>query len=75
MGKRLVRIKIDDINDNLSLLLQKELDIVLKNDVTLHGKITKVQNQIIYFIDFLRRKHKLNFSKVTEIIIDQESTY
>jgi hypothetical protein len=75
MGKRQKRIFAKDLNEKLPDLLNLELNLILKNDVTLHGKITKLENQHFTFQDSVQRKHHLRIVEIGEIILDEISLY
>ncbi|NJO00511.1 MAG: hypothetical protein HC880_01440 [Bacteroidia bacterium] len=45
MGKRQIRIFNQQIADKLAILLDQEINMILKNNVTLHGKIIIVDKE------------------------------
>lgn len=73
MGKRQIRIFEEEFRQNLPTLLQIEINIILKNDITLHGKIIHQDSSKILFRDSINRTHHLLIDDITEIILDQES--
>lgn len=73
MGKRLVRIFEAEIPSQIPSLLNLELNLILKNNLTLHGKIIQLKNTEILFQDMLYKKHKIMVSSVSEIIFDKVS--
>lgn len=75
MGKRQKRIFAEELNAHLPKILAKELNIILKNDVTLHGKIIDEQGDKLRFSDMLHKKYFLQKAEIAEIIIDEESLY
>jgi hypothetical protein len=75
MGKRQIRIYEAELPEKLPDLLNIELNLVLKNDVTLHGKIIQVQNQKIQFKDSILRLHWLKMMEIAEIILDKTTEY
>lgn len=75
MGKRQKRIFAQDLKEKMTDLLNLELNLILKNDVTLHGKIIKLENQDVTFQDFVNRKHSFKIEEIAEIILDEKSLY
>ncbi len=75
MGKRQIRIFSDQIPEKITSLLDVEINMILKNDVTLHGKILESQAKQILFRDSIRRKHRIKLEEIAEIIVDQPSQY
>jgi hypothetical protein len=75
MGKRQIRIYEFELAEKLPNLLNIELNLVLKNDMTLHGKIIRVQNQKIQFKDSILRLHWLKTLEIAEIILDKTTEY
>ncbi len=75
MGKRLTRIFEPEISLVLESLLNRELSIILKNNLTLHGKIKAINGDSILFYDLIFKKHSIAISTITEIITDYRSNY
>ncbi|MCU0447462.1 MAG: hypothetical protein MUE85_21400 [Microscillaceae bacterium] len=75
MGKRQIRVFERELSEKIPSLLNIELNIVLKNDTTLRGKIIKHQNQKILFKDTILRLHSLKIIDIAEIIWDKTSDY
>ncbi len=75
MGKRLIRIFEAEIPDKLPSLLGKEIHLVLKNDVTLHGKVLKLEKDFLYFQDMILRKHKIQITDLAQILKDEVSSW
>lgn len=75
MGKRQVRLSSEHLATKLPSLLNQELNMILKNDVTLHGKILRIQSDMVIFKDSILRKHQIPFHSIAEIIIDKQSNY
>jgi len=75
MGKRQIRIFEQDIAAQLPQLADKELSLVLKNDLTLKGKIYKFDQSQVFFKDTIRRKHVIEQNTIAEIIVDHVSNY
>jgi hypothetical protein len=75
MGKRQIRVFENELSEKMPSLLNIELNIVLKNDTTLRGKILKHQNQKIQFKDTISRLHSLKTIDIAEIILDKTTDY
>lgn len=75
MGKRLIKIFEAQIPSTLPQLLEQEIHLILKNNVTLHGIILKIDNQQIIFKDMILRKHKIPISELSQIIKDEKSDW
>ncbi|EAY28571.1 hypothetical protein [Microscilla marina] len=75
MGKRQIRIFESDIDPKLPELVQKELNLILKNNLTLRGTIYKYDESKLYLKDTIHRKHVIDKSAVAEIIIDHTTLY
>ena len=75
MGKRLVRIFGKDIPARVKELISIELNVVLKNKSTLHGTLTRLENNYLTIRDMRRRDHQLNLSDVEELVFDREAAY
>lgn len=75
MGKRLIRIFPPFTQEQLQSLKESEVNLVLKNNSTYHGKILKIEEVKLYFRDSIRRKHQFLLEELAEIITDKRSTY
>ncbi|OJJ16591.1 hypothetical protein BKI52_32260 [marine bacterium AO1-C] len=75
MGKRQIRIFEQDIATQLPQLSDKELSLVLKNDLTLKGKIYKFNQSQVFFKDTIHRKHVIEQTTIAEIIVDHVTNY
>jgi len=75
MGKRQIRIFEQDIAAQLPQLADKELSLVLKNDLTLKGKIYKFDQSQVFFKDTIRRKHVIEQNTIAEIIVDHTTDF
>lgn len=75
MGKRQIRIFEEEIEAKLQDLVQKELNLILKNDLTFHGEIYNYDQSHVYLQDTIRRKHVIEKSAIAEIIIDHTTLY
>jgi sRNA-binding regulator protein Hfq len=70
MGKRQIRIFEEQIIEKLPTFLQREMNLILKNGVTLHGKIETFDNTKIKFKDSIHRKHFIPLMDIEEIVLD-----
>jgi len=75
MGKRLIRILGKDIPTRVKELISIELNVVLKNKATIHGVLTKLENNSIIIKDMRLRDHQINLSDVEELVFDREAAY
>jgi hypothetical protein len=75
MGKRLIRILKDKIPELIPQLLGQEINLVFKNNVTLHGKILKLKGDSFTFQDMILRKHQILISDLSQILKDEESDW
>lgn len=75
MGKRQIRIFQRDIPNKISLILNKEANIVFSNKTTIHGTVVKIESTIFTIKDFKRVNHKVNLSDIVEINFDQVALY
>lgn len=75
MGKRQIRIFEQDIAAQLPQVSGKELSLVLKNDLTLKGKIYKFDESQVFFKDTIHRKHVIKQTTIAEIILDNTTSY
>lgn len=75
MGKRQIRIFESEIEAKLPGLVQKELTLILKNDLTFRGKIYEYNQSDLLLRDTIRRKHVIAKSAIAEIIVDHTTLY
>ena len=75
MGKRLIRILSSSIFSQLPNLLNTELNLILKNRVTLHGRIRSYTDREIFLEDMVARLHTIRLTDLEEIVLDQVSPY
>ncbi|MFN3403688.1 MAG: hypothetical protein ACK40G_06290 [Cytophagaceae bacterium] len=70
MGKRLVRIKGNEISGRLKELSGKTVTVILNNKNPFVGIIDSHENDILKFSDMRGTVHSVLKSHITEIIID-----
>lgn len=75
MGKRLIRIFQKDIPSRIPALINHELDLVLKNNTTVHGLLRKFENNHLLLEGRLREKHSIPLQEVIEVVYDKEAAY
>jgi small nuclear ribonucleoprotein (snRNP)-like protein len=73
MGKRLKRIMNFEIVANLKELQNKEVDLVLANNTTLHGYIKQIDSQMAVLEDKRFERHQLKLDDIVEIVFDFEA--
>jgi hypothetical protein len=75
MGKRLKRIFQNEIKAELPLLLGKELQFVLKSNVTIHAVLNKIVGDKIEVKDYNSAKHIIIMNEIEEVIMDFVAPY
>jgi small nuclear ribonucleoprotein (snRNP)-like protein len=75
MGKRLIRIFQKDIPARINTLLNLEINLVLRNNKTIHGVLKKVDNDLLTMDGVMHEKHTVKVEEITEIIYDKEAAY
>jgi sRNA-binding regulator protein Hfq len=73
MGKRLIRIFQNQIAQQLPVLVGEELNVILKNGVTLHGRINRFDSSTLLLKDLLGRPHTIRLADVEEVVLDKVS--
>jgi hypothetical protein len=75
MGKRLFRVFAKEIPARINTLLGIDLNLVLVNKSTIHGKILRCTNSEAVVEDFMQKKHTIRVADIIEIIYDKESSF
>ncbi|TAG86081.1 MAG: hypothetical protein EAZ20_13505 [Bacteroidetes bacterium] len=75
MGKRQIRFYGENVSQNLQKYINTELNLVLDNDTTFHGKIIAIHEDTIKFQDKLLKKYNFQINQVAEFIVDFRSIY
>ncbi len=75
MGKRIIRISHPIALSQLSALPAIELNMILKNGVTLHGIILSYHASALVLKDSIQRKHTVKLIDIEEIVLDKASPY
>jgi EAL domain-containing protein (putative c-di-GMP-specific phosphodiesterase class I) len=75
MGKRQTRIFNRDILKNKSVLLNLEVNLLLKSGIALHGLIIEITEQMLVLKDLRMKKHLLPIQLIEEIMLDKETLY
>jgi hypothetical protein len=73
MGKRLIRIFQTQILQQLPVLLGQELNVILKNGVTLHGRIDRFDLSTLLLKDLLGRPRTIRLVDIEEVVLDKVS--
>lgn len=75
MGKRQQRFYGEDIQKQLPELLNLELNVVLKNGRSVHGKIINFDQNFFSIKDMFNKKHQISVKEILEIITDKTTAY
>lgn len=75
MGKRLIRIFQNDIPAKINTLLNVEINLVLRNNKTIHGVLKKIDKDLLTLDGVMHEKHSVKVEEITEIIYDKEASY
>lgn len=75
MGKRLIRIFQNQIAQQLPGLVGEEMNVILKNGVTLHGRIYRFDSSTLFLKDLLGRPHTIRLSDMEELVLDKVASY
>ena len=76
MGKRQIRIFRKNIPHQLSeLLLQGEVQVVLRNRVVLQGVLKEANAEKLELLDGRKSRHVVPVEEVEEVIYDIEAPY
>ncbi|TAG00290.1 MAG: hypothetical protein EAZ44_09575 [Cytophagia bacterium] len=75
MGKRQIRFYGENVAENLAKYINVELNLIIDNEVTFHGKILSIHQNNIKFQDNLLKKYNFEINQITEFIVDFRSIY
>lgn len=75
MGKRLFRIFAKEIPSKIHTLTGTELNLVLQNKKTYHGRILNTEGGEVVLQDFLHGMLRFRISDITEVVYDKESAF
>lgn len=75
MGKRLLRIRTPDVPERLPALVSRELDLVLGNGRTLHGRLLEAADGRVVVRDNIGHLHSLAVADIEEVIADQTAPF
>ena len=75
MGKRQIRIRSAEIEVKITEILNKSAQFVLKNGVTIHGKMITFENHGITILDAFKNKHVLEKEALEEVFIDYTAPF
>ncbi len=75
MGKRQIRFYGENVSENLQKNINTELNLVLKNNTTFHGKVIEINQNTIKFQDKLLKKYNFDINQISEFIVDFRSIY
>lgn len=75
MGKRLKRYFYNEFPAVLPGLSGKSASLVMRDGVSLFGKILRQEGEKLLIEDKIPRLHELDLKNIYEIVIDSESNY
>ncbi len=75
MGKRLQRYFFNTFPDTLEHLSGKNASLVMKDGVSMFGKILRKEGKMLLFEDKIPRLHYLDIKNIYEIVVDSEANY
>ncbi len=75
MGKRLHRYFFNDFPKVLESLSGKNASLVMKDGVSMFGKILRLENQMLLIEDKIPRLHYIEIKNIYEIVVDSEANY
>jgi len=75
MGKRLVRIRSEEISARIGQLTGREVDLVLHSRQTLHGRLLETTAPAVVLRDHIGHRHTVALADIEEIIYDQPAPY
>ncbi|WP_128544977.1 hypothetical protein [Larkinella soli] len=75
MGKRLIRIRTTQLPELVAGFTGSEVNLVLVDGRTLHGRLTRVQDDELHLVDSIGHRHTVSFEAVDELITDEKSSF
>lgn len=70
MGKRQLRIFQRQLASQVPALIGIDLNIILKNGITIHGKILSFEDSTLIVADAFEKKHAIKIETIEEVILD-----
>jgi hypothetical protein len=75
MGKRLQRYFFNTFPESLERLSGKNASLVMKDGVSMFGKILRREGKMLLVEDKIPRLHYLDIKNIYEIVVDSEANY
>ena len=75
MGKRLHRYFFNEFPTVLESLSGKNASLVMKDGVSIFGKILRKEGEKLLIEDKIPRLHYLDIKNIYEIVVDSEANY
>jgi hypothetical protein len=75
LGKRLLRIYSAELEEKWANHKGGITHLVMRNRATFVGRLTLLENGIIFLKDLMGKMHKFPISETEEVVFDTESTY
>jgi len=75
MGKRLVRIFNDQLEQRTKELTDRPISVILKSGHTIFGQFEKAENHLLFVKDQRFHQHILAFTQIEEVIYDQSAGF
>ena len=75
MGKRMIRVFNGQLAAQITQLLHRQLNVVLKSGHTIYGQLEKTENGLLFVRDARFHLHTLAVTQVEEIIYDQSAAF
>jgi len=75
MGKRLVRISKDEVQQQREKLLGLDVDVILDTKTTFHGTISGSNEEMLFVTDKRAAIHSLPFKSIEEVVYDFQATF
>ncbi len=75
MGKRIERYFTDNIRENIEKLINNQVNVILKNDLSYKAKFVSANNQVIFLAVKANKKLTIEINDILEIQIDRISEW
>ncbi|MDW8347890.1 MAG: hypothetical protein RML94_13095 [Bacteroidia bacterium] len=70
MGKRQERIKGRVLTKNFSKIEGREVNVIQRDGITIHGYVIFTSNEKLIIEDLRYHKHEVPISNIAEVVID-----
>jgi hypothetical protein len=75
MGKRLIRIRAANLLEHAARLTGTEVNLVLLDGRTLHGRLTAVEKDQLGLRDNIGHQHTVPVAKIDEVVFDEVAPF